>query len=146
MKKNVLVASIIIIAVVVFGAWLADFGKFWQAGLKESGIYNQGVKEKAVLEINYGDGKIQNFESEFAGGMTALSLLQDAIEELKSKLRTKTYSGTGTLVESIGDKENGQNGKYWLYYVNGELPMVAADKMQIKAGDKVEFKFEKSPF
>ena len=33
-----------------------------------------------------------------------------------------------------------------MYYVNGVLPMVAADKKEIKSGDIVEFKFEKSPF
>ena len=45
-----------------------------------------------------------------------------------------------------GIEENGENGKYWLYYVNGEMPMVSADKKELRPGDKVEFKFEKSPF
>ena len=48
--------------------------------------------------------------------------------------------------EIIGDKENGQDEKYWMYYVNEEMPMVAADKKEIKAEDKVEFRFEKSAF
>ena len=52
----------------------------------------------------------------------------------------------GILIEAIGEKENGKDGKYWLYYVNGEMPQVAADKQILKANEVVEFKFEKSPF
>jgi len=58
-------------------------------------------------------------------------------------LKTKTYD-FGIFIEAIGDKENGEDGKYWMYYVNEEMPMMAVDKKEIGPGDKIEFKFEKS--
>jgi hypothetical protein len=52
----------------------------------------------------------------------------------------------GVFVESIGGVENGDEGRYWQYYVNGILGDVAADKKSLKEGDRVEWKFEKVPF
>jgi hypothetical protein len=52
----------------------------------------------------------------------------------------------GVLVKSIDGVENGTDNKYWQYWVNGELPMVAADKKEVEAGDRIEWKFESSPF
>jgi len=46
----------------------------------------------------------------------------------------------------MGDKKGGQEDKYWLFYVNGEMAPVAADKQEVKVGDKVEFRFEASAF
>jgi len=45
-------------------------------------------------------------------------------------------------VESIDRVKNGINNKYWQYWVNDELPMVSADKMQLEKDDVVEWKFE----
>jgi hypothetical protein len=52
----------------------------------------------------------------------------------------------GVFIESIGGIENGDEGKYWQYYVNGILGDVAADKKILKKEDKVEWRFEKVPF
>ncbi len=51
----------------------------------------------------------------------------------------------GIFVESIGGIKNGTDGKYWQYYINGALGDVAADKKEVKAGDKVEWKLETVP-
>jgi hypothetical protein len=52
----------------------------------------------------------------------------------------------GVFIESIDEVKNGTENKYWQYWVNGELPMVAADKYRVKSGDRVEWKFAPSPF
>lgn len=111
---------------------------------KEKEISQQDViKEEVILVIDYGDGNSNTFNIEFIEGMTAFDLLNDMAEELS--LETKAYD-IGIFIEAIGDKKNGQDGKYWMYYVNEEMPMVSADNMEIKVGDKVEFKFEESQF
>ncbi len=51
----------------------------------------------------------------------------------------------GIFVESIGGIKNGTDGKYWQYYINGTLGDVAADKKEVKAGDKVEWRLEQVP-
>ncbi|MEK7665053.1 MAG: DUF4430 domain-containing protein [Patescibacteria group bacterium] len=151
MKKSIYIISIAAIGAVLFGEQLVGFTKAGLAGLKGADIFQketsqEEIKGEVFLEINYGDENVETFSSEFANGTTALSLLEDAIEELRSKLRTKTYGDTGAFVELIGDKESGQDGKYWLYYVNGQMPSVAADKQELKPGDKVEFRFEEPKF
>ncbi len=52
----------------------------------------------------------------------------------------------GVFIESIKGIKNGDEGKYWQYYVNGTLGDVAADKKILKNGDIVEWRFEKVPF
>ena len=49
--------------------------------------------------------------------------------------------GMGVLVENIDGVKNGTENKYWQYWVNGELPMVAADKKEVENGNKIEWKF-----
>jgi hypothetical protein len=61
-------------------------------------------------------------------------------------LKTKEYSGLGTLVESMGGMTNGGDKKYWQYFVNGSMPQVGADKYQLKGGEKIEWKFEASQY
>jgi hypothetical protein len=50
------------------------------------------------------------------------------------------------FIEAINDIENGKNGKYWQYYVNGEFAHVGCSLYYLKNNDVVEWRFEKSPF
>ena len=47
----------------------------------------------------------------------------------------------GVLITKIGDKKNGEDGKYWQYFVNGEYAKVGVSQYGLKAGDAVEWKF-----
>lgn len=51
----------------------------------------------------------------------------------------------GVFVESIGGIKNGDDEKYWQYYVNNVLGEVAADKKVLKEEDEVEWRFEEVP-
>lgn len=77
---------------------------------------------------------------------TAFALLKQMASTSGWAIKSKNYESMGVFIEAIGDKENGQNNSFWLYYVNGEMPMEAADKYLLKPGDKVEFRFEPSLF
>lgn len=134
------------VAIIITAIWLVFSEKINQSIFPEEiQTPPEEIREEVVLVIDYGEGSPQTFEVEFKEGLTAFDLLKNKAEELEILLKTKTYD-MGIFIEAIGNKENGQDGKYWMYYVNDELPMVAADQQAIKAGDKVEFKFEKSPF
>ena len=115
------------------------------ASEKEDLVTDVEIGQNVSLIIDKQEEGILILEIEFKEGMTAFNLLEEKTKELGLILETKTYD-MGTFIESIGDKKNGQDGKYWLYYVNGETPMVASDKKLLKVGDKVEFKFEESMF
>ena len=106
----------------------------------------ENIKNEVILVVNKGEGDSETFTVELKNSTTtAFNLLENKAEELNFVLKTKMYD-FGIFIEAIGDKENGQDGKYWMYYVNDEMPMVAADKEEIGPDDKVEFKFEKPSF
>ena len=49
----------------------------------------------------------------------------------------------GTLVESINGVVNGADGKYWLFYVDGQMAEKGADAYITDGGEKIEWKFSK---
>ena len=146
MKKKYII--FIAIAIIIIGVWMIfqshDSEKDFF--LEKDQVLQQqenSLKEQVFLVIDYGDGNSQIFNLEFNQGMTAFDLLSTKAEELN--IKTGTYDA-GIFIESIQEKKNGQDGKYWLYYINGEMPMVSADNIELKPEDKIEFKFEASPF
>ncbi|MBX9907034.1 DUF4430 domain-containing protein [Patescibacteria group bacterium] len=95
-----------------------------------------------TIEGLYIDKDIQ-----FISPKTVLEVLQQLdTEDDEVRLTTKDYPGLGTLVESIGDKTNGMDDKYWQYKVNGTMPQVGADTLEVKNGDTIEWYFSKSEF
>jgi hypothetical protein len=105
------------------------------------------IREKRVTYIvDKGNGIINSFKISSSKNSTVFSLLEELSQREKFKIEFTTYQGMGVLVKSIDGVENGTDNKYWQYWVNGELPMVAADKKEVEAGDRIEWKFESSPF
>lgn len=149
MKKNLY----IIISIVIF---IALGLTIWQTKMPNNNVITNsaplanipqemGVKEVTVI-IDYSDGLSENFTVELRNTMTAFDVLKKISEEKNIALETKDYQDVGIFIEKIGRKKNRDDSKYWLYYINGKMPMVAADKKRMKAGDVIEFKFEKSPY
>jgi hypothetical protein len=147
MGKNIFI-KIGIGIIIVIGGWIIFSNIVEQFVIqKEAGglSVQDNIGKETVLISDNGEEEPQIFKAEAREGMTAFDLLKNKADESNLVLKTKTYD-IGILIEAIGEKENGQDGKYWLYYVNGEMASVSADKKEIKPGDKIEFKFEKSPF
>lgn len=69
-------------------------------------------------------------------GQTALALLK-----AEADVVTKD-SAYGPYVDTINGVVGGTDGKYWAFYVNGQMAQVGADAYVTKAGDKIEWKFE----
>jgi hypothetical protein len=146
MKKINIFSVIGIGLIIIVTGWVIYSGKISQfVPQKEVETFQENIEKEVILVIDDGEGSSKSFQSEFREGMTAFDLLEEKTKEIGLTLKIKTYD-MGVFIEAIGDKENGEDGKYWLYYVNGEMPQVAADKQLLNPGDKVEFKFEKSSF
>ncbi len=62
----------------------------------------------------------------------------------KLSLDYDSSSPMGAFIKQIGSEVNGQDNKYWQYWVNGSQPMVAADKFMLKGGETVLWTFRKS--
>lgn len=69
-------------------------------------------------------------------GKNALELLK-AQEDVVTK-----QSSFGEYVDSVNGVVGGTDGKYWAFYINGQLSQVGAADYQTKTGDKIEWKFE----
>lgn len=66
-----------------------------------------------------------------------------ALELLKTEATVVTKdSSFGPYVDSINGVAGGTDGKYWAFYVNGQMAQVGADAYVTQATDKVEWKFE----
>lgn len=144
-KLIIYLAVILILSGVLF-LFYYNNSSFQSQNQNQEQAVNQIVNKEVTLSIDDGGGQeAKVFNLEFKEGMTAFDSLKQKTAEKGLKLETKAYD-IGILIENIGGVKNGENGKYWMYYVNGKSAAVASDKYQLKAGDKVEFKFEKSSY
>lgn len=117
------------------------------AGLNEAKTDFQSVESSAVLYI-INDGKEKKaftLKGDLPANATVFSLLEDFSKKENFEMKYNNNYKYGIFVESIIGIKNGQDGLYWQYYVNDKLGEVAADKKEVKAGDKVEWRFEKVP-
>ena len=145
-KTNILLLIGLLIILAILG-WLSFVNQPKTIVSPEAASENSSaeINQSITLIINRGEGEPLNLTADFSEGMTVFDLIETKAGEMNLILETKIYD-FGTLVESIGDKTNGQDNKYWLYYVNYEMPMVSVDNYNLKPGDRVEFKFEESAF
>lgn len=105
-------------------------------------ISTQGKTVTLLIDGLYDGASLPALETE-----TALSLLQRLnAQDSNLQLATKDYPGLGSLVESMNGMINGTDDKYWQYTVNNIMPQVGASAYQLKDGDIIEWRFEKSEF
>lgn len=107
---------------------------------------SENVIGRVPYIINKGvGGEINQYQIEIEEDSTIFSLLKE-LSKRESFDITFTEYDFGVFVESIDGYKNGTDNKYWQYWVNDKLGEVAADKKQVKDGDKIEWKFELSQF
>lgn len=95
-----------------------------------------------IYSIQFSNVEMTEFQNiQLIENQTVLDLLQNLTLENNIVLETKEYENLGALVTKIGDKENGQDNKYWQYWINGEMPQVGASYYQLTGGEIVEWKF-----
>lgn len=109
-------------------------------------MLEQATQKRVSCIIDRGDGNVNLYQIIPSESLTVFSLLEKLAQRGDFKIEFTIYEGTGVLVENIDGVRNGTDNKYWQYWLNEELPMIAADKKEIKGGDKVEWKFAPSLF
>ena len=108
-------------------------------------VLTETLQKRVIYQINKGDGEILEYQAVPSPGATVFSLLEELAQREDFELSYKNYPGMGVFVESIQGVKNGTDNKYWQYWVNDKLGEVAADKKEVKAGDKIEWRFEVPP-
>lgn len=67
----------------------------------------------------------------------------NVLEQLTQHAEVETKdSQYGAYVDSINGKKGGEGGKYWTFYVDGEMAQVGAEAYVTKGGEVIEWKFE----
>lgn len=94
--------------------------------------------------IDYGNGTIETFTGinlDPPNTTVFHALLLVAVVEYH-------YEGPYVFVDAINDVRNNENNnnKWWQYWVNGELPMIAANKCYLNSNDIVEWRYWPSQF
>lgn len=150
-KKILLITIFVaILAAVLFFSVRYSIEKEMKASLEIQKNSQRFIEEivgaRVLYIINKGEGEILQYNITPYPGSTVFSLLDELSKREDFEMSYKMYSEMGVFVESIDGVKNGTDGKYWQYWVNNELPMVAADNLQVQGGDTVEWKFETIEF
>lgn len=110
-------------------------------------IEKEGEKEKnarinAILIIDFGNGTAWHFNLSLESkNATVFKALNKAAKQNGFEIRATYYGQYDSyFVDSIAGI--GGNGKYWIYYVNGKMGEVGADKKVVEEGDIIEWKLE----
>ncbi|MDP1538886.1 MAG: DUF4430 domain-containing protein, partial [bacterium] len=97
---------------------------------EQPGQEKQPEQEEVVYVIDKGDENIKSYQIVLSEDSTVFSLLEELAGKENFQVESRIYEGMGVFVESIDGVKNGTENKYWQYWINGELPMVAADKKE----------------
>jgi hypothetical protein len=147
-KKKTLFPSLLLVLLLLVLGWVIidrNYSNVEKEDVEQPGTQGE-VSTEISLILNFGsEAKLQTQSIKIENDWTAFDALKKALERLDIELATKKYE-QGIFIEAIGEKKNGDDNKYWLYYVNGKMPEVSCSKQFIKPGDKIEFKFQTSPY
>ncbi|MCK4524995.1 MAG: DUF4430 domain-containing protein [Candidatus Andersenbacteria bacterium] len=100
------------------------------------------IKFSVLLKIDDGSKEKKEYElSDISKQTTVFDVLKN-----NADIKYNNNYSYGVFIESINGIKNGDDGKYWQYYINDVLGDVAADKKVLKEGNNIEWRFEEVPF
>jgi plasmid maintenance system killer protein len=140
MGSNKLKVSLIAIGIVALGLAAASF---FVSGpqVTEAPTNGQLSVGEAIVEIDFGDGRVERFTTEVNESKNLFQVMLDVFAEQELEFSSQNYSGLGQLITRIGDKKSGDEGKYWQFWVNGEYSIVGASAYIAEDGDIIKWKF-----
>ena len=134
MKKILIIFAVVM--VIICGA----VGLIYKSSISKDSSKSENSEQIQIVDLEIEDGSAAKISKtvDFIEGMTA----QDTLNAGGVKFELKDYGSMGKMVNSINSKENGAQGKYWSYYINGVMGQVSASDYKIKAGDQIKWAFE----
>ena len=96
----------------------------------------------ATIEINN-----QKYNLKLKESSTVYDALQQLTNDKKNTIVMKEFKGMGYFVDEInGIKNDNQNNKYWIYYINGQSAKMGISSYVLKNNDLITWKYEASKF
>lgn len=99
----------------------------------------------SAFMIDYGD-RVAYFGLDVPVGEadSLFDLTKQLAEQQSLTLEYDDSSEFGVFIKKIGERANGEDNKFWQYWVNDAQPMVASDKYRLRPGDQILWKFSSS--
>lgn len=114
---------------------------------EKSEIWLESSDETSVNVVIIGDEWMVKDNIFAYEGDTVFSILEELSNRNDISLESTYYEQFDSiLIDSIGNNQNVNGGRYWQYYVNDEIPMVGCDKYEISNGDYIEWSFETTQY
>ena len=135
---NAIITLVVAVAVFLVGY---SFGQRWNVSYQAPASEQTKIVALVVNNSEFVQGYHDLTLPEPA---TALALLEQVSQSEDFALDVDKGSSMGAFVKQIGDQVNGQNQLYWQYWVNGQQPLVAADRYVLQGGETVLWTFSKS--
>jgi len=146
MKKSVNYALLLVIVVAAGALWFFTSSPKFFNNNSGNQINGEQTQQKPITIkfdfYNQDDVSVTypyQTESLFA-------ITQTIAKERNWSFDFKDYGEMGLLIEQIGNNKNGDEQKYWQYFVDREQPQVSADKYFPAAGATIDWKFTTSEF
>ncbi|MFW6110043.1 MAG: DUF4430 domain-containing protein [Patescibacteria group bacterium] len=141
-KKLKIYIGVVFVALLVIGSWGISRLQGLRAPelpqVEEENILREEEKETATLVIADGDEVLQEIEVSLEKEDTVLALMNRADLDFEYE----EYN-TGVLVTSIsGLENNAEEGKYWIYYVDGEKGDSGASDYVVQPDQVIKWRFE----
>ncbi|MDI6917236.1 MAG: DUF4430 domain-containing protein [Thermoplasmatales archaeon] len=136
--------GVAIIAIIILGI-LAGGSAYLNLTAAPKEVLKETPEISATVVINFTNGTLLGPYYITTRNTTAYGFLLEAAKPENGNFTVKaTYWSNydSMFVDGIAGAEGGQDGKWWQYYVNGELPMVGCDKYIVQNNDYIEWKFE----
>jgi len=111
----------------------------------EQGTHLERVENVSMKIVS--SGWNINYLNVTTNNVTVADFLLECAEYYGFSVKADNWESYDSLfIESINDIENGKDGRYWQYYVNGEFANVGCSRYYLKNNDVVEWRFEQSPW
>jgi len=95
-----------------------------------------------TLVIDYGNNYFEKFNFE-SSNTTVYSVLIEASVKYNFSVKSKYFDQYQShYIYSIKSIEEGENNKFWQYYINEKYGSVGSDLLPVKDNDYIEWKFQ----
>ncbi len=129
------------IVIVVYMVSQSDFYSIY-VGDKDS----DGIVENVGIKIISPAWKIE-YVSTSTENITVADFLFECSSHYNFEIEKEYWGGYQSFfIKSINNIENGNDGRYWQFYVNNKFADVGCSNYFLNDNDVVEWRFEKSPW
>ncbi|MBT4516453.1 DUF4430 domain-containing protein [bacterium] len=134
--------SIFIILIIAVGAIFY----FWQGNINTRPQNLSSSDNKITVSFQFSEQDIKQANFEFKTPVNLSTITEFISNQEAWNYQVEDYGDMGILITQIRDKENGQDQKYWQYFVNNEQAQISVDKYFPNNGENIEWKFIESEF